>query len=60
MLGRLLAHDPADGIDYVRLAAAIWTNDPGNGIFKSQNGPVNERLEAADFETSYPHPGTTR
>jgi hypothetical protein len=60
MLGRLLAHDPADRIDDVRLTAAIWTHHPGNGVFEGQDGPVNERFETANLDASYPHPGTLK
>jgi hypothetical protein len=45
----LLAHDPTDGIDDVRLATSVRTNDAGNGVVKMEHRPVDEGLEPTDF-----------
>jgi hypothetical protein len=60
MLGRLLAHDPTNCVNYVRLTATIRTNNPSDWVFEGQDGSINERLETTDFEASYPHLGTRR
>jgi hypothetical protein len=55
VLGALLAHDPADGVDDVRLAAAIRTDDAGDSLVEGEHRPVHERLEAGDVEAPDAH-----
>ncbi|MEZ5905700.1 MAG: hypothetical protein R3C69_11565 [Geminicoccaceae bacterium] len=49
--GRALAHDPAQRLDDVRLAAAVRPDDAGQAVPDIQLGRIAERLEAADAET---------
>jgi hypothetical protein len=55
VLGGLLAHHPADGVHDVRLAAPIGADHGGDRIGEGEDGPVDERLEPADFEPFDPH-----
>ena len=47
---RGLAHDPAQGVDQVRLAAAIGPDDAGQARLDQQLGRLPERLEAGEAE----------
>src|SRR3546814_4967282 len=46
-LGRGFAHGPAQGLDEVRLAAAVGADDAGDAGLDDQLGGVDERLESA-------------
>ena len=48
--GALLAEDPLDGVDDVRLAATVRTDDDGHARIELEPGPVGERFESEDFE----------
>jgi hypothetical protein len=45
-LGRLLAEHPADGVKYIRLAAAVGTDNCGDAAVKVEDRPRRERFEA--------------
>ncbi len=48
--GRLLAQDPADGVEDIRLAAAIGADDGGHALARQgELGAVAEGLEAEDL-----------
>jgi hypothetical protein len=49
VLRALLAHCPADGVDHVRLAAAVRPDDAGDAVVEGEDHPVGERLEAGDL-----------
>src|SRR5262249_35044030 len=51
-----LAEHPADGIDHVRLPAAVRTHDGGDPGRKLEDGPVHERLEAGELDLLDAHP----
>src|SRR5262249_25205947 len=55
VLGALLAHAPADGVDDVGLAAAVGPDDPDHVGVEVDDGPVHEGLEAADLELADTH-----
>jgi len=55
MLGALLAHHPADGVDHVRLAAPVGADDPGDALVEGEHRPVHEGLEAGDVEAPDAH-----
>jgi len=44
----LSSHHPCDGIDDIRLAGAIWTDDDGHTWFAFDPGAIGERLEAGE------------
>ena len=46
VFGALLAQDPADGVDDVRLSAAVGANDARNAARKIQDRTMDEGLEA--------------
>ena len=50
VLGRLLAHAPADGVDDVRLAAPVGADDAEDLVVEVHDGPVDERLETGHLE----------
>ena len=45
-----LAHDPAHGVDDVRLAAAIRADDARQIRWKCNRGRIDERLETGEFD----------
>ena len=49
-LGRLLAEHPANGIENVRLTAAVWSYDRSDPAMKVQNRPQRKRLKPDHFE----------
>ena len=53
--GALLAEDPAQGVDDVRLAAAVRADDPRDPVRELENCLVLRRLEACKFEPFDPH-----
>src|SRR5262249_37758345 len=55
VLGALLAHAPADGVDDVRLAASVRADDADDVGVEVNDGPVHEGLEPADLELSDAH-----
>jgi hypothetical protein len=50
VLRGLLTHGPADGVDDVRLAAAVGTDDRRHVVVDVDDGLVHERLEPADLD----------
>ena len=48
--GGLLAHGPADRVDDVGLAASVRPHDRRDVVVDVDDGPVHERLEAADLD----------
>src|SRR5262249_55189643 len=50
-----LAHDPAHGIDDVRFAAAVGTDDSGKIAGEVDVGGIDERLETGELDLSQPH-----
>ncbi len=49
--GRLFAEDPADGVEDIRLAAAIGADDGGHALAgQGELGAVAEGLEAEDLD----------
>ena len=46
----LLAHSPADGVDHVRLAAAVGPDDARDAVVEGEDHPVGKRFEAGDLE----------
>src|SRR5881227_270512 len=50
MLGALLAQHPADGVDDVRLSAAVRADDGRDTERKLEDGPLQERFEAVQFD----------
>jgi hypothetical protein len=55
VLGGLLAHAPADGVDDVGLAAPVRPHDGGDRLREVHHGAVAERLEADDLDPLYAH-----
>ena len=55
MLGRDLAHHPADGVDDVRLAAAVRADDADQVGVDGDDGGIDERLETGEFDRLEPH-----
>ena len=55
MLGALLAQHPADGVDDVRLSAAVRADDGRDAERKLEDGPLQERFEAVQFDPLDPH-----
>jgi hypothetical protein len=51
----LLAEDPANGVEHVRLPAAIGTDDGGDALVKFENGFIGERFEADQLERMEMH-----
>jgi hypothetical protein len=49
-LGALLAHDPLDRVDDVRLATAVGSDHGRDPVIEDERGPVVERLEAVNVE----------
>ncbi len=49
-LRRILAHDPAHGIDKIGFAAAIRPDDPGQPGFDQEIGRLDEGLEAGEVK----------
>src|SRR5690606_18258314 len=58
VLGRLLAHTPADRIHDVGLAASVGPNDRRDRRAEVDHAPVTERLETNDLDPLYAHPRT--
>ncbi len=54
-LGAGFAHDPADRLQQVRLAAAIGPDNAGQAGFDAQLRRVDEALEAGELEALYLH-----
>jgi hypothetical protein len=54
-LGRSLAHDPADRLEQVGLAAPVGPDDPGQTRFDAQLGRLDEALEARQLELADQH-----
>lgn len=50
-----LAHDPAHGVDDVRLAAAIGPHHAGHVGRQVQGGRIDERLEAGELDRGKTH-----
>ena len=48
---RLLAHHPLDGVDDIRLAAAVRSDDAGHAVVEAKDRSVDERLEPVELET---------
>ncbi len=57
MLGGELAHDPPYGIDDVRLAAAVRTDDTGEVTGKADLSGIDEGFEAGELDLGQPHFG---
>lgn len=57
-LVRGLAHHPAQGLDEVRLAAAVRPDDPGQATRDDELRRIDESLEADDPEPVEPHSGS--
>ena len=55
MLGGELAHHPAHGVDDVRLAAAVGTDDTGEIAGEGYLGGIDEGLEAGELDLGQPH-----
>jgi hypothetical protein len=55
VLGRLFAHDPANGVHDVRLSAPVRSHHTRDRIVEGQDRSINEGLESTDFEPLYPH-----
>ena len=55
MLGGQLAHDPAHGVDDIRLAAAVGTDDTGEIAGESYLCGIDEGLEAGELDLGQPH-----
>ena len=55
VLGRLLAHAPANRIDDIRLATTVWSHDSGHRFVKGQNRPITERFKTNYFDPLYAH-----
>ena len=53
--GRLRAEHPRDGVDHVRLARPVRTDDDGHARFELQGGGVGERLETFEGERLQEH-----
>ena len=49
-LGTLRTEDPFHGIDDIRLAGAVWTNDDGDSAGKVEPSAIGETLEAGEFQ----------
>jgi hypothetical protein len=58
--GGLGAQHPADGVDHVRLAAAVGADHDGDARLHLQAGGVGERLEPLDGKGLQEHPATRR
>ncbi|KAG1395420.1 hypothetical protein G6F59_014006 [Rhizopus arrhizus] len=56
--GRTFAHDPAHGVDDVRLAAAIGPHHAGHVGRQVQGGRIDERLEAGQLDRGKTHRGS--
>jgi hypothetical protein len=54
-LGGALAHHPQEGVDDVRLAAAVGTDDAGQAALHLDDGAVGEGLEALEFDSLEKH-----
>jgi len=54
----LFAEHPADGVGYVRLAAAVRTDDGGDALVELDDGTLRKGLEALDFERFQVHETT--
>ena len=50
--GRAFAHDPADRVDNVGLAAAVRTDDAGHVRGQMQNGRIDEGFETGQLDRS--------
>jgi len=50
-LGALLAEDPLDGIDDVRLAAPVRSDDDRDARVELEPGPVRKGLESEEFQS---------
>ena len=59
VLGRTFAHDPAYGIDDVRLSAAVGPDNRSHVAGKGHRCRINERLEASQFDTRQAHAQAT-
>ena len=55
VLGTLLPHRPAHGVDDVRLAAAVGADHPGHVVVDHDHLTIRERLEAEDLDLLEPH-----
>ena len=53
--GRRLAHDPAQRLDEVGLAAAVRPDDAGQARRDHQLGRIGKRFETGEPEALYPH-----
>src|SRR5262249_8564118 len=56
VLRALLSEHPADGVDDVRLPAAVRADDRRDARRQLENGPGLERLEAGRLDLLDPHP----
>ena len=61
VLVRILAHDPAQGLDEIRLAAAVGPDDAGEARLDLEFGRLDEALEAdepqlVEFHERFPPP----
>jgi hypothetical protein len=50
-----LAHDPAHGVDDVRLTAAVGTDDAGEIARELDDGGIDERLESGQLDLAQTH-----
>ncbi len=57
VLVRVLAHDPAQGLDEVRLAAAVRADDAGEARLDEKFARLDEGLEADDAQAGELHRG---
>ena len=55
VLGRDLAHHPAHGVDDVRLAAAVRSDDADEAARKTDRRRVDERLESGQLDLGQAH-----
>ena len=49
-LARLLAHDPADGVRYIRFTASVRADDGGDVLAEVEHRLVRKALEALDLQ----------
>jgi len=55
VFGALLAQNPAQGVDNIRLSAAVGTDDGGNSFRKGERRLLLKRFKSEEFELFDPH-----
>src|SRR6185503_17165023 len=53
--GRLLAQHPANGVGYIRLAAAVGTDDRCHPLAETERDSIGEGFEAGELELGELH-----